>query len=156
MTVFIETVRCVHKMQVKISALQILHFSSNFSQQRPLISNLCTMTIVKLCCHNFTLSAYFMIFSVSSISYRPTDLSLLKEFSKNVSFWKFYIFHQISPNRGHWLAIFTTSKIVLPQLLTKCSTGSSRLMRISLLRISLLRFFKTITKNLPNAIFMHY
>ena len=35
-------------------------------------------------------------------------------------------------------------------------TGSSRLMRISLLRISLLRFFKTITKNLPNAIFMHY
>ena len=36
------------------------------------------------------------------------------------------------------------------------NTGSSRLMRISLLRISLLRFFKTITKNFPNAIFMHY
>ena len=44
------------------------------------------MTIVKFCCHNFTQSAYFMIFSVSSISYRPTDLSLSKEFSKNVSF----------------------------------------------------------------------
>ena len=68
-------------------------------------SNLCTIAIVKLCWHNFTQSAYFMIFFVSSISYRPTDLSLLKEFSKNVSFWKFYIFHQIFPNRGLWLAI---------------------------------------------------
>ena len=36
------------------------------------------------------------------------------------------------------------------------NTGSSCLMWISLLRIVLLRFFKTITKNLPNAIFMHY
>ena len=35
-------------------------------------------------------------------------------------------------------------------------TGSSRLMPISLLRVSLLRFFKTITKNFPNAIVMHY
>ena len=35
---------------------------------------------------NYTQSAYFMIFSVSSISYRPTDLSLLKELSKNVGF----------------------------------------------------------------------
>ena len=32
-------------------------------------------------------------------------------------------------------------------------TGSSRLMRISLLRISLLRFFKTFPKNLPYANF---
>ena len=47
----------------------------------------------------------FHVFFVSSISYRPTDLSLLKEFSKNVSFWKFYIFHQIFPNRGLCLAI---------------------------------------------------
>ena len=31
-----------------------------------------------------------MIFSVSSISYRPTDLSLIKEFSKNVSFSNSY------------------------------------------------------------------
>ena len=48
---------------------------------------------MKLFWHNFTQSAYLMIFFVSSISYRPTDLSLLKEFSKNVSFWKIYIFH---------------------------------------------------------------
>ena len=45
------------------------------SEQWPLTSNLCTMTIVKLCWHNFTQSAYD--FFVSSISYRPTDLSLL-------------------------------------------------------------------------------
>ena len=32
------------------------------------------------------------------------------------------------------------------------NTGSSRLMKISLMRILLLRFFKTITKNLPNAL----
>ena len=50
----------------------------------------CTMAIVKSCWHNFTQSAYFMIFFVSSISYRPTDLSLLKEFSKNVSFSNSY------------------------------------------------------------------
>ena len=35
-------------------------------------------------------------------------------------------------------------------------SGSSCLMRISLVRILLLRFFKTITKNLPNAVFMYY
>ena len=70
--------------------MKILHFSLNFSQQRPLISNFTTMTIVKLCCHNFTQSAFFMIFLVSSISYRPTDLSLLKEFFKNVSFSNIY------------------------------------------------------------------
>ena len=34
----------------------------------PLISNFTTMTIIKLCCHNFMQSAYFMIFFVSSIS----------------------------------------------------------------------------------------
>ena len=43
-----------------------------------------------VCWHNFTQSAYFMIFFVSSISYRPTDLSLFKEFSKNVSFSNSY------------------------------------------------------------------
>ena len=47
----------------------------------------------------------FYDFFVSTISYRPTDLSLLKEFSKNGNFWKFYIFLKILPNRGHWLAI---------------------------------------------------
>ena len=56
------------------------------SEQRPLVRNFTTMAIVKLCCHNFTQIANFMIFFVSTISYRPTDLSLLKEFSKNVSF----------------------------------------------------------------------
>ena len=35
----------------------------------------------------------FYDFFVSTIFYRPTDLSLLEEFSKNVDFWKFYIFH---------------------------------------------------------------
>ena len=48
------------------------------------------MTIVKSCWHNFTQSAYFIIFFVSSISYRHTDLSLLKEFSKIVSFSNSY------------------------------------------------------------------
>ena len=52
------------------------------SKQRPLVSNFTTVAIVKLCCHNFTQIANFMIFFVSTISYRPTDLSLLKEFSK--------------------------------------------------------------------------
>ena len=56
------------------------------SEQRPLVRNFTTVAIVKLCCHNFTQIANFMIFFVSAISYRPTDLSLLKEFSKNVSF----------------------------------------------------------------------
>jgi hypothetical protein len=82
------------------------------SEQCPWTSNLCAMTIVKSCWHNFTQSAYFMISFVSSISYRPTDLSLLTEFSKNVSFWKFYIFHQIFPNRGLWIGNFTTKTIV--------------------------------------------
>ena len=56
------------------------------SEQRPLVSNFDSVAIVKLCCHNFTQIANFMIFFVSAISYRPTDLSLLKEFSKNVNF----------------------------------------------------------------------
>ena len=56
------------------------------SEQRPLVSNFTTVAIVKLCCHSFTQIANFMISFVSTISYRPTDLSLLKEFSKNVRF----------------------------------------------------------------------
>ena len=56
------------------------------SEQRPLVNNFTTVAIVKLCCHNFTQIANFIIFFVSTISYRPTDLSLLKEFSKNVDF----------------------------------------------------------------------
>ena len=56
------------------------------SEQRPLVSNFTTEAIVTLCCHNFTQITNFMIFFVSTISYRPTDLSLLKEFPKNVSF----------------------------------------------------------------------
>ena len=63
------------------------------SAQRPLVSNFITMAIVKLCCQNFTQIANFMIFFVSTISFTLSDLFLLKEFSKNVSFWKFYIFH---------------------------------------------------------------
>ena len=70
----------------KMLVFEKFTFSLNFSQQRPLISNFTTMTIVILCCHKFTQSAYIMIFFESSISHRPTDLSLLKEFSKNVSF----------------------------------------------------------------------
>ena len=56
------------------------------SEKMSLVSNFSTVAIVKLCCHNFTQIANFVIFFVSSISYRPTDLSLLKEFSKNVTF----------------------------------------------------------------------
>ena len=63
------------------------------SEQRPLVSNFTNVAIAKLCCHNFTQIANFMIFFVSTICYRHIDLSLLKEFSKNVSFWKFHIFH---------------------------------------------------------------
>jgi hypothetical protein len=55
--------------------------------------------------HNFTQNAYFMTFFVSSISYRPTDLPLLKEFSKNISLKKLYIFYQICLNSGHELAV---------------------------------------------------
>ena len=52
------------------------------SEQRPLVSYFTTVAIVKLCCHNCKSYDFFM----STISYRPTDLSLLKEFSKNVNF----------------------------------------------------------------------
>ena len=38
------------------------------------------------------------------ISYRPTDLSLLKGFQKIVSFEHFHNFHEICPNGGHELA----------------------------------------------------
>ena len=34
------------------------------SEQRPLVSNFTTVAIVKLCCHNFTQIANFMIFFV--------------------------------------------------------------------------------------------
>ena len=82
------------------------------SEQRPLLSNFTTVAMVKLCCHNFTQIANFMIFFVSTISYRPTDLSLLIEFSKNVIL---KILH-FSSNFSH----YDYSKIVLPQLYTKC------------------------------------
>ena len=52
------------------------------SEQRPLISNFTTVAIVKF--PQFHTNSNFMISFVSTISYRPTDLSLLKEFSKNV------------------------------------------------------------------------
>ena len=54
---------------------------------------------------------------------------------------------------------FSHAYLAFPSLKKRISqvpTGSSRLMRISLLRIWLLRFFKAITKNLSNAIFMYY
>ena len=93
------------------------------SEQWPWTGNLCTMTIVKFCWHNFTQSAYFMIFFVSSISYRPTDLSLLKEFSKNVSFWNSYklpsqsAFQKISMSTTRETLMFSIKKI-LSTLLT--------------------------------------
>ena len=62
------------------------------SEQRPLNSNFTTVAIVKLSCHNFTQIANFTIFFVSSISHRPTDSSLLKEFSKKISFEDFHNF----------------------------------------------------------------
>ena len=54
------------------------------SKQRPLVSNFTNVAVVKLGCHNFTKIANFMIFFVSTILFRPTDLSLLNKFSKNV------------------------------------------------------------------------
>ena len=38
------------------------------------------------------------------ISYTPTDLSLLKGFSKNFSFEDFHNVHEICPDGGHELA----------------------------------------------------
>ena len=110
------------------------------SKQWPLNSNLCTMTIVKLCWHNFTKSAYFMIFFVSCISYRPTDLSLLKEFSKNVSFRKFYIFHQISPNGGHWLA--TTVDYLCYSIENKVFKGDNNIIALNQQLLSFLMHLK--------------
>ena len=88
-------VRTCGVVEVKCGHLELLdgRLCMPDSEQRPLVRNFTTVAIVELCCHNFTQIANFMIFFVSTISYRPTDLSLLKEFSKNVSFWKFYIFH---------------------------------------------------------------
>ena len=54
--------------------------SYNFSKSAILITD------VQSCWYNFTPNAYFMTFFVSTISYRPIDLSLLKEFSKSDSF----------------------------------------------------------------------
>ena len=48
------------------------------------------MTIVKSCWHNFTLLKCKFHDFFCSISYRPTDLLLLKQFSKNVSFSNIY------------------------------------------------------------------
>ena len=51
------------------------------------------------------MSANFRPFFVHGISYRPTDLSLLKGFKKIVSFEDFHNFHEISSNGGHELAL---------------------------------------------------
>ena len=83
------------------------------SEQRPLVSNFSTMAIVKLCCHNFTQIANLMIFFVSTISYRPTDLSLLKEFSKNVIFSNSYNLPSQSAIQN--LSI-STDRLNLPQI----------------------------------------
>ena len=40
------------------------------------------------------------------ISYRPTDLSLLKDFFKKISFEDVHNFHEICPNGGHELAFY--------------------------------------------------
>ena len=97
-----------------------------------------------MCWHNLTQSAYlFHDFFVSIISERPTDLSSLKEFSKNVCFGKFYIF-PFSPNRGHWVAIYVL------WLYWTTSTISEKL---SLLNFQVLIFWKSLyqtTSTLPN------
>ena len=64
----------------------------------------------------------FHNFFVSSISYRPTDLSLLKEFSKKVSFENFTFLSNFSQQRpliSNFITYYDYSKIVLPQLYTK-------------------------------------
>ena len=50
------------------------------------------------------MSANFRPFFVHGISYRSTDLSLLKGFKKNFSFEDFHNFHEICPDGGHELA----------------------------------------------------
>ena len=57
-------------------------------------------------------------------SYRPTDLSLLNEFSKNVSFGKIYIFHYLNlskqwPLTSSLTTYYDYSKIMPAQLHTK-------------------------------------
>ena len=47
----------------------------------------------------------FKIFCVSTICYRPTDISLLKEFSKNVSFWEIYTFIRYAATTSHKVLI---------------------------------------------------
>jgi hypothetical protein len=51
------------------------------------------------------MSAKFRIFFVSGISYRPTELSLLKGFSKNFSFEDFQKFQEIPDYCGLYLMI---------------------------------------------------
>ena len=54
------------------------------SEQRPLVSNITTVAIVKF--PQFHTNCKFYGFFVSTISYKPTDLSLLKEFYKKVDY----------------------------------------------------------------------
>ena len=58
------------------------------SEQRPFVSNFTTVTTyIKIVLPQLHPNCKFYDFFVSTTnSYRPTDLSLLKEFSKNVSF----------------------------------------------------------------------
>ena len=49
------------------------------------------------------MSANFRPYFVPDISYWPTDLSLLKGFSKNFNFEDFHNFHEICHNGGHEL-----------------------------------------------------
>ena len=50
------------------------------------------------------MSANFRPFFVHGISYRSTDLSLVRGFLKNFSFEDFHNFHNICPDGGHELA----------------------------------------------------
>ena len=57
------------------------------SEQRPFVSNFTTVAkYIKIVLPQLHPNCKFYDFFVSSISYRPTDLPSLKEFSKNVSF----------------------------------------------------------------------
>ena len=51
-----------------------------------------TVALIKFSCANSTISANFMPFFVSDISYRPTDLPIVKEFLKLFSFEDFQNF----------------------------------------------------------------
>ena len=76
---------------------------------------------------------------------KPTSESAIE---KHVNVWEM--------SMNHSAISYISNRTKVNPLMTIQITGSSRLMRISLLRIWLLRFFKAITKNLPNAIFMYY